>query len=57
VARRRGCATRAASARRGGRRERAAELADLQLDLTAGYGINSNQNTYSEVYSHLKDTN
>jgi len=37
--------------------DRASNQADPQLDLTAGYGINSNQNTYSEVYSHLKDTN
>ncbi|HEX5009025.1 MAG TPA: TolC family protein [Planctomycetota bacterium] len=37
--------------------ERADNQADPQLDLTAGYGINSNQNTYLEAYQHLKDTN
>ena len=37
--------------------ERAANLADPQLDLTAGYGINSNENTYLEAYQNLKDTN
>jgi len=36
--------------------ERARNQTDPQLDLQAGYGINSNEKTYSDVYDHLKDT-
>jgi outer membrane protein len=37
--------------------ERARNQTDPQLDLTGGYGINADENSYSSVYTHLQDTN
>ncbi len=36
--------------------ERAASERDPRLDLTGGYGINANQDSYGNVYEHLDDT-